>query len=75
MEIKLNLNYKQLLELVLQLPKKEKEKLVSEIQSEMAEKKPSEKNKWQKIILEAPTWSEEQFKSYQSAREHINNSI
>jgi hypothetical protein len=71
MEIKLNLNYKQLLKLVLQLPQKEKEKLAAEIQSDISAKKPSGKNKLQQLILEAPTWNDGQLNDYQEARKHI----
>ncbi|MCH6236457.1 hypothetical protein [Cognataquiflexum rubidum] len=35
-------------------------------------KKSLSKDDFQKLLLQAPTWSEEQIEAYESARKHIN---
>lgn len=74
MELRLNLSYRQILKLIHQLSDRDKEKLASTLQSELAAKKPATQNKIQEIILNAPTWTEKQFADYQDARNYINKS-
>lgn len=74
MELRLNLNYNQILRLIHQLPDKDKERLASTLQSELYSKKTTTIGKIQNLILEAPTWNEEQLSDYQTAREHIKKS-
>ena len=74
MELKLNIDFKQILGLIHQLPENEIEKLTIALQSEISSKKNTEKNKLQNLILNAPTWTDSDFSEYQEARKHINNS-
>ena len=74
MELKLNLNFNQILSLVRQLNDKEKERLAESLQSDIASTKPSKKKDIQEIILNAPTWGEEELTDWQNARTHGNNS-
>ena len=74
MELKLNLNFNQILGLIQQLSDSEKARLASTIQSELASKKPSETKKIQDLILSAPTWGEEELSEYKNVRAHINKS-
>jgi hypothetical protein len=72
MEIRIDLNYEQILGLIRQLPKKDIEKLTSALQSEISTQKTS--TNLEELILEAPTWSESALEDYQKVRDHINKS-
>ncbi len=72
MELRINLDYNQILGLIHQLPVNEIEKLAIALQSEVSSKKQS--RSIQELILKAPTWSDADFKDYQEARNHINKS-
>lgn len=74
MEFKVNLEYNQLLKLIQQLPQEKLEKLTKTLQTELQVKKTSSKNKIKQLVLDAPTWSDEQFKDFQEARDFINSS-
>ena len=72
MELRIDIDYNQILRLIHQLPKKEIEKLTNTLQTEIATKKPSKAI--QKMILKAPTWSDSDLKDYNDARNHLNKS-
>jgi hypothetical protein len=72
MELKIKIDYNQILSLIHQLPEREIKKLTTTLQSEILSKKTSKKI--QELILQAPTWSESDFNSYQESRKYINNS-
>jgi hypothetical protein len=72
MELSVNIDYKQILGLIYQLPKKDIEKLKITLQSEILSKK--ETGSLQELILNAPTWIDSDFYEYQKARSHINKS-
>lgn len=72
MELRIKLDYDQILGLIHQLPEKEFEKLAITLQSEISSKRSPEKI--QELILGAPTWSDSDYKGYQEARGYINKS-
>ncbi|MCX6227479.1 MAG: hypothetical protein NTV01_22545 [Bacteroidia bacterium] len=72
MELRIDVDYNQILRLIHQLPKREIEKLTNTLQIEMASKKTS--NTIQKMILNAPTWSDSDLNDFNEARNHINKS-
>lgn len=72
MEVRLDLNYEQILGLIRQLPLKEIQKLTVTLQSEISNHKIS--TSLEELILEAPTCSESQLEDYQKVRDHINKS-
>lgn len=72
MELRINIEYNQILNLIHQLPKKEIEKLTITLQSEIESGKSSQSLK--KIILDAPTWTDAELDEYQEARTHLNQS-
>ncbi len=72
MELKINLEFNQLIKLIHQLPKKDIERLTSVLQSEVSASKSS--NSLQKIILDAPTWTDAELQDYNDARTHLNQS-
>jgi hypothetical protein len=75
MELRINLEYKQILNLVHQLPEKDIERLASTLQSEVSNKRKRTKNRSiQELLLKAPTWTESDYSGFQEARDHINKS-
>ena len=72
MEIRIDLNYDQILGLIRQLPKKDIEKLTITLQSEISAQ--SNSVSIEELILEAPTWSESELEDYQKVRDNINKS-
>jgi len=74
MELRLNIDYNQIMNLIWQLPSKDLEKLANVLQNELSSKKKISKKKLQEIILSAPTWSESDYKEYREARKQINKS-
>lgn len=71
MNLNINIGHQQFLELIAQLPASELERLMVAIQQELKAKK-QKKTPLQKLLLQAPTWSEQEFKNFQEAREHLN---
>ena len=74
MEFKVNIEYNQLLKLIQQLPEEKLEKLTKTLQTELRVKKTSSKKDIEQLILNAPTWSDEQLKDFQEVRDYVNSS-
>ena len=72
MELRIDVDYNQILRLIHQLPKREIEKLTNTLQTKMTSKKSSKAI--QKMILKAPTWSDSDLNDYNETRNHINKS-
>jgi len=72
MELKIDISYSQILRLIRQLPKKDIKKLTDTLQSELTTDKSTKS--FQKLILQAPTWSDCDLNEYSEARSHINKS-
>ncbi len=72
MELRVDINYNQILRLIRQLPKKDIEKLTNTLQSEIDADKSTES--LQKLILQAPTWTDSDLNDHNEARMHINQS-
>ena len=70
MKLKINIEYNQILNLIRQLPKKEIERLTLTLQAEIASGKSNQL--LQKMILDAPTWTDEELNDYNEARSPIN---
>lgn len=70
MEIRLDLEFNQPLKLIHQLPKKDKERLSVVLQSDVKASKSS--SSLQKLILDAPTWTDAELQNYNDARAHLN---
>lgn len=71
MELKIDINYAQILFLVKQLPKEQIEDLYFKLKTEIQAKKA---NNIQELILSAPTWSDSDYQAYKESRELLNNS-
>ena len=72
MELKINIEYEQILKLIHQLPKEDIERLANTLQSEISGKKTA--NKLGDLLLKAPTWSSSDLSDYQNARDQLNKS-
>lgn len=72
MELRIEIDYNQILKLIHQLPKREIERLTSSLQSELSTQKSSDAIK--ELILKAPTWSDSDLNDYNDARAHLNQS-
>jgi len=71
MELKVNIGYPQVFELVCQLPEKDIQKLLKQLQIKSITKK---QTPIQELILQAPTWTDEEYDNYLEARQYINQS-
>ena len=65
MELRINIDYDQILSLIHQLPKKDIEKLAYTLQTEIVKKKSSKK--LHEMILKAPTWTDSDFNGFKKA--------
>lgn len=72
MELRLDINYNQILRLIRQLSKKDIKKLTNTLQSELAVDNST--ISLQKLILQAPTWTDSDIDDYSKARIHFNKS-
>jgi len=73
MEMNLSTGYGQVMELVNQLSDREIEQLVRQIQCKF-ENRDRSCVPMQELILQAPTWTDEEYNNYLEARDHINQS-
>jgi len=74
MQLNLNIEYKDLVTIVKQLPVSDLRRLNTTINHEIVLKKNTKRTDLQTLILKAPTWTESQYSDYLSVREHINQS-
>jgi hypothetical protein len=79
MELKINVRYPQVLELIGQLPEQDIQKLVRHFQGKFANPaKDRISVQWrtpiQELVMHAPTWTEEEYSDYLESRLHINQS-
>jgi hypothetical protein len=72
MELKINIDYNQILKLIYQLPESEIKRLVSTLQTEILTKR--KLNSLQELLLEGPTWTESELEECKNARIFINQS-
>ncbi|MDP3181182.1 MAG: hypothetical protein Q8M67_05180 [Bacteroidota bacterium] len=72
MELKINLEFNQILKLIHQLPKKDIERLSIVLESEVTASKSA--SSMQKLILDAPTWTDNELQDYNDAKDHLNQS-
>ena len=73
MEMKVHL-YQQLLALLKQMPGKEAEKIFNLLKKEFSpKKKPKSSGNLQRLILNAPTWTEKEYNNFLEARTHLNS--
>lgn len=74
MELKLNLNYTQILKLVYQLSDRDKKKLMQTLRTDFFSKRKKPNKNIQELVLGAPTWGDEQLTEYEERRDHVNKS-
>ncbi len=71
-QLALNSNVQRVINLTNQLTDGEIELLINIFQTQVRKK--NSKTDLQELLLTAPTWSDEDYNNYKSAREHINKS-
>jgi len=74
MHLNLDIEYKDLITIVKQLPISELKRLNITINKEISLKKQSTITDMQSLILKAPTWSENEYNEYLFAKEYVNKS-
>jgi hypothetical protein len=72
MELRVNVDYNQILDLIQQLPVQDIERLTTTLQTGLTQKKEIEKSKLVDLILSSPTWTDHEYHDYLKAREQIN---
>ena len=72
MELRIDIDYNQILKLIHQLPKSEIERLTSSLLTELSTPKSSDAIR--ELILKAPTWSDSDLNDFNEARTHLNQS-
>lgn len=72
MELKLNLDFNQILGLIHQLPDEEIEKLLETLNKEIQQK--SNSGKLKSLIKNAPNWDDNSYQEYLKSRNHFNDS-
>ena len=72
MELRIEIEYDQILKLIHQLPKREIERLTNTLQNEIESKKSSKTIR--EMILKAPTWEDSDLNEYNEVRNHLNKS-
>ena len=72
MELRIKIDYNQIVKLIHQLPKTEIERLANSLQSEL--ETPQSSDAIKELILNAPTWTDSEFDHFNEARAHINKS-
>ena len=76
MEPNISIGYSQVFELVCQLPEKDIQKLLKQLQIKIKRtvKQIEKPTPIQELILQAPTWTDKEYNDYLEARKHINQS-
>ena len=72
MELRINIEYDQILKLIHQLTKGEIEKLANTLQTEISTDRSLKNIK--ELILSAPTWTDSDLNDFQNARDQLNKS-
>jgi hypothetical protein len=79
MELKINIGYPQVMELVGQLPERDIQKLAKRIRNKYVLSAKTRivnqrHTSIQELIMQAPTWTDEEYNNYIETRKHINQS-
>lgn len=70
MNLNIEIGFEQLLQMVMQLPAKQRKILLDTIQN--AEVQPPSPNNLQTLLLNGPVWSEEEYRQVLKTREQLN---
>jgi hypothetical protein len=79
MELKINVGYPQVLELIGQLPEQDIQRLMRHFQGKFAISAKNQTNlqrhtSIQELVMQAPTWTDEEYNNYLETRQYINQS-
>ena len=74
MQLSLNVEYKDIVTIVKQLPISELKRLNTTINHEIVLKKHTKRTDLQSLLLKSPIWTDAQYSDYLAAREHLSKS-
>ncbi len=74
MELRISIDYQEIVSAVKQLSVYELENLIDSITTELSKKKSSGSEDLRNVLLKAPDWSDEDYENYKTARSHFNES-
>ncbi len=74
MELKINIDFQDIVSAVRQLSVSELENLAISITTELTKKKKYDTQNWKNILLKAPDWSEADYENFIKVRDHFNKS-
>lgn len=72
MELKINIGYNEILELIKQLPKTQVLQLKTDIETQIIQPKKVEMTDFQKLLLQGPVMNDGQYEEYLENRKYIN---
>jgi uncharacterized protein with NAD-binding domain and iron-sulfur cluster len=72
MELRLNIQYQELLSLIQQLPDKQVLQLKQDLNNILEKKQEKPATDFQKMLLEAPIMDDEEYETYLENRKHFN---
>jgi uncharacterized protein with NAD-binding domain and iron-sulfur cluster len=72
MELRLNIQYQELLNLIQQLPDKQVIQLKQDLNNILQKKQEKPTTDFQKMLLEAPVMDDEEYETYLENRKHFN---
>ena len=69
----INIGYNQVLDMIYQMPKNDIKRLLKKLQSEfsISRSKAIDKTEWQQLLLQAPTWTDEEYNDYLAAKKEF----
>ncbi len=72
MEVKLNIGYRQLIDIISQLPPEDMSKLRKEVERLLDDSNVADQDDWESLILNGPVMSEQQYQEFEKNRKHFN---
>lgn len=71
MEMRIDLNYRDIIKLIKQLPDEQFDRLSEYIRSKGKKKSSSNENQLKELLMSSPTWSDEDYNYYLEKKEHL----
>ena len=74
MLLNVDLNLEQILNLIIQLPEDDRNKLIGQLKNLETSEQPLSTEQLKELALSAPTWSDKDYKEYLDRKDHIKSS-
>lgn len=72
MEVKLNIGYEQLIDVINQLPPEDMNRLKAEIERIVSESSSTAKDDWESLLIDGPVMDDEQYRAFEENRKTFN---